>query len=577
MAEVLAQLNPGIALIAGALLFPLLPHVLRGAWAVVLPLLVGWHVFTLNAGDAGSLTLFGQQLTTLRVDDLSRIFGLAFSLAALLVNVYALHLKSPLEATAGTLYAGSALGAVFAGDFITLFTFWEISAITSVFLIWSSGGERAYATGMRYLIIQVMSGVILLAGVMVHLNATGSIDFKAFQAVTWETWHTVPLATWLILLAFAIKGAFPLLHTWLVDAYPEATPTGTVMLSAFTTKLAVYALARGFPGSDVLIAVGTVMAIFTLIYAVAEDDLRRVIAYAIINQIGFMVIAVGVGTPFAIGAAAAQASASILYKLLLLMALGAVLLHTGTARASQLGGLARTMPWTAALCCIGALAISAPLFVGFLAKSLIFATVAKAGYAGVWAVLLLASAGVFLVAGIKVTYAAFFARPNTPGLDTRPANTPPNMLAAMMLTALACVGIGVSPSAFFALLPGDVTYEAFKLENVITKVQLLAFAALAFAIAWQRGWLTLSAPGRLLDTDWLYRRLGRDAVDAFYRGAGSAYTAFAGAIRDLGRHAGRILAAVHQPETTLGGTTPTGAMAFWTTAVLAVLLVAFYV
>ena len=115
-----------------------------------------------------------------------------------------------------------------------------------------------------------------------------------------------------------------------MDAYPEATVTGTVFLSAFTTKVAVYALARGYAGTEILITIGAVMTFFPIFFAVIENDLRRVLAYSMNNQLGFMVVGIGIGTDLALNGAVAHAFADILFKGLLFMSMGAVLYRVGT-------------------------------------------------------------------------------------------------------------------------------------------------------------------------------------------------------------------------------------------------------
>jgi multicomponent Na+:H+ antiporter subunit D len=234
---------------------------------------------------------------------------------------------------------------VFAGDLLTLFVYWELTAISSVFLVWARRTERSYRAGMRYLVIQVASGVLLLAGVALRAHETGSLAFVAFGPLD-------DPGTLLIFVAFGIKAAFPFLHNWLQDAYPEATVTGTVWLGSFTTKLAIYALARGFPGEDLLIPIGAAMAAFPIFFAVIENDLRRVLAYSMINQIGFMVCGIGVGTALALNGAVSHAFNDVIFKGLLFMSMGAVLYRTGKMNGSDLGGLYKSMPWTTGFCII---------------------------------------------------------------------------------------------------------------------------------------------------------------------------------------------------------------------------------
>jgi multicomponent Na+:H+ antiporter subunit D len=422
--------SPGLILIFGAALVPFLHGKARCVFMLTLPLIGLILVFTLEPGAYAKIPLLGFELTTMRVDRLANIFGMIFFTAAALTVLYTLHDRDPLQQVAALIYSGSAVSAVYAGDLITLFVFWEISAVASVFLIWARRTERAYRAGMRYLIIQVGSGVFLLAGALFQVAETGSIAFDHFELGS--------LGTTLIFLGIGIKCAFPLLHNWLQDAYPEATVGGTVWLSVFTTKLAVYALARGFAGTEILIWIGAVMAVFPIFFAVIENDLRRVLAYSLNNQLGFMVAGIGVGSQLALNGAVAYAFCNILFEGLLFMTMGAVLLRAGTVKGSELGGLYKSMPWSAGFCIVGAASISAfPLFSGFISKSLILTALSEEGYLIPWLLLLFASAGVFHHAGIKIPFFAFFAHDS--GIRVKEA--PWNMLAAMAITATIAMSL----------------------------------------------------------------------------------------------------------------------------------------
>jgi multicomponent Na+:H+ antiporter subunit D len=471
---------------------------LRAVIMLATPLLAGYSLYSTEITYTVETTLMGLDLMPVRIDRLSLLFGYLFCLAALLGNIYALHHKDTLQHVAAQAYAGSALGAVLAGDFLTLFIFWELMALTSSALIFARRTDSALKAGLRYLVFQIVSGLLLLAGVVVYYQSVGSLEFG----------H-VGLAAqggWLIFLAFGIKSAFPLLHNWLTDAYPEATVSGTVFLSAFTTKAAVYALARGFAGTEILVYIGAVMAFFPIYYAVIENDLRRVLTYSLINQIGFMVVGVGIGTELALNGAVGHAFADVIFKGLLLMSMGAVLHVTGEMRGSELGGLYKRMPKTTLLCIVGAASISAfPLFSGFVSKSMVVSAVLHEGYLGVWLVLLFAAAGVFHHAGIKIPFFAFFAH-DSKYVET--AHEPPvSMLLAMAASAVLCVLIGSFPQAFYALLPWPMDYSPYDTSHVLAQLQLLFFSALAFT------WLKLSGiyPPELrsvnIDAEWIYRRL----------------------------------------------------------------------
>lgn len=487
-------LNPALILIVGALLIPLLPLTVRRAYVVILPLVSMLQLVLHPMGTFAEVALFDLTLQTFRVDNLSFVFGLIFHIAAVLGVIYALHDDDPIHPTAGLIYAGAAIGAAFAGDLLTLFVYWELTAASSVFLIWASRTESAYRSGIRYLIIQVGSGVILLAGVIFHLHDTGSLEFNAMTLDT--------IGGKLIFLAFGIKCAFPLLHNWLQDSYPEATASGTVLLSAFTTKLAVYALARGYAGTDMLIWIGAIMTMFPIFYAVIENDLRRVLAYSLNNQLGFMVVAVGIGTPLALNGAAAHAFCHILYKALLFMSMGAVLLRTGTCKGSELGGLYKSMPFTTVCCIIGAASISAfPLFSGFVSKSMIVSAVAYEHLTLIWLVLIFASAGVFHHSGIKIPYFAFFAHDS----GIRCEEAPLSMRVAMGISAALCIGIGVFPGLLYAILPYPVDYVPYTTAHVITQLQLLMYSALAFTVMMLWKIYPPELKSTNLDTDWFYR------------------------------------------------------------------------
>jgi len=493
------DLPPFILLYLGALLVALAPSRLgrlRASITVITPLIAAVYLFTVPAGAHLRIDWLGHALTPLRVDRLSLLFGYLFLIAAFTGAIYAWHVRARAQQVAGMLYAGSALGAVFAGDWLTLFVFWEMLAVSSVFLIIGRGTSRAYHAGMRYLLIQVLSGVLLFAGAALLLVDNGDLTFTAMQLDS-------PGAA-LVFVAFGVKCAFPLLHNWLTDAYPEATPSGTVFLSAFSTKVAVYALARGFPGVELLIYIGAVMTCFPIFYAVIENDLRRVLAYSIINQVGFMVVGIGIGTGLAINGAVAHAFSHVLYKSLLMMSMGAVLERTGRINGSDLGGLYKCMPKTAVLCIIGAASISAfPLFSGFVSKSMVMSASLKQGYDWVWLMLLFASAGVFHHAGIKIPFFAFFA--HDAGIKCKEA--PAHMLIAMTIAAAFCIGIGIRPEGLYNLLPFDVDYSAYHAGHVIAQLQLLMFSALAFV------WLKLSGiyppelPSVNLDAEYGYRKL----------------------------------------------------------------------
>ena len=574
-----SDFSPAVLLIIAGILAAGVGPAARGIIGLVAVALSGLQLYALGVGTMeapviyGDTSIAGFEIIPLRMDKLSVIFATIFHIAALINVIYGWTHAKRIEASMGLIYAGSAIGGALAGDLITLFVYWEIAALSSVFIVWAGGGHAAFKAGMRYLVVQVLSGLLLLSGITVHLMGGGSTAFDAFQLAD-ET--GVDLAALLILLAFAIKAAFPLLHTWLQDSYPKATAVGAVLLSAFTTKLAIYTLARGFAGTDILIPIGCVMTAFPVFFALIENDLRKVLAYSLNNQLGFMVCAIGIGTPLAINGAAGHAFVHIIYKALLFMGMGAVLVRVGTTKATELGGLHKSMPWTTVFTIIGAMSISAfPLFSGFVAKSMITLAAAEAHMFFVYLVLLFASAGVLEHSGIKIPYFAFFAHdqfaPSHTG-QARPEEAPRPMLIAMGIAAFLCILVGVYPPVLYGLLPYETDYHAYTGEHVATQMQLLLFAILAFMLLVRFKLYPDEVRSVNLDVDWFWRVPGQKALMGAVHGVAAVWHVLWHAIQNLIANILRWLYATHGPSGVVARNWAVGYTALTTAVVLAAVL-----
>lgn len=486
---------PAAIFIFGAILVPFLNGKIKSAYLLLLPVLGFINLLYMSEGTGLSLSFLGFNLIFLKVDRLSLLFGYIFHIISFLTILYAIHIKNDIEYVAGLVYGGSALGVIFAGDLFSLFCFWEMMTISSVFLIWARKTKASISAGFRYVLIHILGGFILFAGIILYFHETGSIEFGYIGLDG--------LASYLIFIGFGINGAFPILHVWLTDAYPEATITGTVFLSAFTTKTAVYVLARAFPGADALIWIGATMAAFPIFFAVIENNLRRVLAYSLINQVGFMMIGIGIGSEMAINGATAHAFNDVLFKALLFMSMGAVMQQTGKINATDLGGLYKTMPLTCIFCIVGAASISAfPLFSAFVSKSMIMSAVATEHFTLVWFILLFASAGVFHHAGIKIPFFAFFSHDS----GIRAKEPPINMLLAMGIVAFLCIFIGTFPGPLYSILPYPVEYEPYTASHVKAQLLLLFFSALAFTLLLLSGIYPAEIRAINLDADWFYRK-----------------------------------------------------------------------
>ncbi len=491
----ISNFPPGFIMIIGALLIPFLPHMIRQIYMMVL-VLISAYSLTLGFGIHSTINVMGFDFILFQSDSLTLPFAIIFHIAAALNVIYGAHEKQWKQHVSIMSYSGAAIAAVHAGDLFTLFVWWEATAFTSVFLILAGNTYRSYRSAFRYILIQVTSGMFLLAGAIILLINDGSALLTKFDINS--------LYGQLIFIAFGIKAAFPLLNGWLQDSYPEASEIGTVALSTFTTKLAIFCFAKCFAGTELLIVIGAIMTFYPIFFAVIENDLRRVLTYSLNNQLGFMIVAIGIGTELAINGAVAHAFAHILYKGLLFMGMGAVLFRVGTCKASELGGLFKYMPITAVCTIIGAISISAfPLFSGFVAKSLIMSALGKEGLVLVYFMLLFASAGVLHHSGIKIPFFAFFAHES--GIKTKEA--PLNMIIAMVIASALCILIGIFPSTFYQILPYEINYQPYDFSHVVGQLQLLTFAAFAFICLWHFKIYPPELNSTVLNSDWVYRKM----------------------------------------------------------------------
>ncbi|KAA5607388.1 Na(+)/H(+) antiporter subunit D [Roseospira marina] len=556
------SLPPALVLMLAGLLLPFLPRAARQAVSLIAPLGALGLVWAVPDGVSLSVPYLGYQLDLVEADALSRLFGTIFSLMAFVGCIFALPQRNVLELAAALIYAGGAVGVAFAGDLVSVFIFWELMAVASTLVVWAPGTPEARQAGLRYAFMHFLGGAVLMAGIAGHVAATGSTEFAAMSADT--------PATILILVGFLINAGAPPVSAWLPDAYPKASWSGTVFLSAFTTKTAVYVLLRGFPGTEILIWVGLYMVFYGIVYALLENNMRRILAYSIINQVGFMVVGIGIGTEVALNGAAAHAFAHIIYKALLLMSAGSVLYMTGLRKCTDLGGLFRTMPITTVCGTIGALAISAfPWTSGFVTKSMITQGAADQHLLWAWMLLQAASAGVFLHAGIKFPWFVFFQRDS--GL--RPKDPPWPMRAAMIVFAILCVGIGLMPGPLYAILPYPVDYEAYTGAHVITQLQLLLFSGLAFFMLLP---LMKRTETITLDLDWFWRVGAPRLGEILRESVGGQWTLLVAGFRRWIERVMAWTARTHSLQGALGRTWPISASAVMVALFLLVYLMLFY-
>jgi len=486
---------PAAIFILGALLIPLLKGKIKSFYILLLPVVTFLVIINLPEGKSCSFDVSGFSVILNRVDRLSLIFGYIFTLVTFIASLYAFHVKEDVQHISALIYAGSALGVTFAGDVFSLYIFWEIMTVASTFLILARRTKKSGAAAYRYVLVHIVGGLCLLAGILLYVHERGTIEFDYIGLKG--------LSSWLIFIGIAINAAIPPLHAWLQDAYPEATVTGLIFLSALTTKSAIYLMSRTFPGTELLIWLGAIMTAFPIFFAMIENDQRRVLCYSMINQIGFMLVGIGIGTHLSLNGTVSHAFNDILFKALLFMAVGSVIHQTGKSKCTELGGLYKTMPITTGFCIIGAASISAfPLFSGFVSKSMVISSVGNHKMIAIWLILQFASAGVLHHAGIKIPYFTFFGHDS--GLRTK--EPPLNMLMAMGIAAFLCIFIGVFPGVLYSLLPFPVEYVPYTASHIAGQLQLLMFAILAFTLLILSGLYPSDIRALNLDTDWFYRK-----------------------------------------------------------------------
>lgn len=470
------------------------------------PVLAILSVFSTGPGDYLHLSYLGLDLNLGRLDPLSLVFANVFAIQALIGFIYAFHLKEVRHHVAAAAYVGGAFGCVFAGDYLTLFIFWEVMSVASTMLIWFNGknNPRAVGAGIRYFLIHTIGGLLMLAGILLRYQVVGDFVFNPVNPLTAAYYD------WLIMFGFGVNAAFVIAHAWLPDAYPEATIPGAVFMSAFTTKTAVYVLARGFAGWEFLAWMGVAMALYGVFYATMENNARRILSYHIMSQVGYMVAGIGIGTAMTLNGAAAHAYAHILYKGLLFMSVGAVLYSTGTAKLNELGGLAGRLPLVMLAYVVAGLSISGmPMFNGFVSKTMTIAGAFDDHQVLLGMLMEVAAVGTFLSVGLKLPYFAFWG--GKPAYTGELKPVPINMYLAMGASACLCIAQGLHPDLLYRYLPyaGWETFHPWSSWKVLMTLMLLGFTGLGFLV--MRKVLT-PHPQRNMDFEALYIIIGQAFV-----------------------------------------------------------------
>lgn len=491
----MSNLHPGLILILAGIIAAVLPKQFRKFAVVGGPLLALAATLSIEVGALWTIPFInGMELHLIDVDKMGWMFALVFSLMAVMGGFYVSHSENWLECMAAMMYAGSILGVVLCGDWMTMIFFWELGAATSLFLIWCNNTPASRKAGFRYLLVHMTGGNLLLAGIF--LKVSGG-DFLIHSLT-----GTTDAAYWLILLGVGINAAVVPLHAWITDAYPEATVSGSVFMGAFTTKMAAFCMIRLFSGSEIMIYLGVFMALYASCFVIIENDMRRLLSFHIVGQIGFIVAGLGVGNALGINGAAAHAFTNVLFKSLLFMAVGAIIYTTGIRKINELGGMYKKLPLVTLFFFIAAFSISGvPFFTGFVSKSVIMTGAAEAGLLWVEMCLKIASIATFVSITLKMGYFIFFGEDNDKVVVQR--KVPLGMYIAMGIDAFLCILFGVFPELLYNMLPMEMEYHVFTVDHFMAYIQLLGVSMIPFMM-----YLDHMKPHSelSLDFDWFYRK-----------------------------------------------------------------------
>lgn len=515
-------LNPGFVPILAALLLLAAPTNLRAPGMAVAAIAALWLLLDHEFGAASAMAQMGLPVVLLNLDALNRIFGIALLIALIMVAVYSSGRRNRYEDSAILLMFGGAVSALFVGDLVSFVAAASLAGLASSWVTFCSPLEGAGRAGARLLIWHGIEGMLYLVGVALHISAGAESSIFARLEIT-------SMGGIFIFAALLIRVGAPLAHVWLKDAIAHASPTGALALSAASTMLGVYALARLFPAEPVLMFVGAAMVVLGAFYAAAEDDLRRAGAYGLMMQTGVCVALVGNGAPLAMAAAEGTAFAAIFAFVAYQAVLGAIVERMGFARVSGFLGLSRAMPITAFLLLGAGLAVSAvPGFALYATHATALEALAQWETTWLWTMVAIAPGVLFVSLMLRPMLMAYRPLPQPMRMNEAPFS----MLLGAGLAIFFCASVGMAPRWLFDLMPTQISFAPFAFDRIAPQLELLGVAGLAGLAFRVFGVSPRELPIQLLDIDALYRGPLADAG----RWAGVLMLRVYGAWRELSRH-----------------------------------------
>jgi NADH-quinone oxidoreductase subunit M len=462
----------GAPLVAALLLLLLRGRVVRAAGriaglAAAIPVIGAFALLpALRAGSSPALSMrwipAANVNLSMRVDWLTLPFLVLAAAVALFAVVYAWGYhrrdeRTPLFYALLLLFAAGMIGTTLAAGAFLFYVFWELMLVASCVLVAAWGeGERRSSVALQYFIFTHLGSLMVLVGLLVLYTGAGDDGFSALQASAALPPGQVTLATALFVAGFCVKMAIFPLHLWLPDTHAVAPMPVTIMLAAAMLSMGTYGIlrfpftmfspAQVAPFAVPMMVAGVVSEIYGALMALAEQDVKRIVAYSSVSQMGYVLFGLGTLTRDGIAGAVLHVVFHAIVKALLFMGVGLVMHATGRRRITQLGGLGRAMPLAAICTGVGALAIAGtPPLCLFDSEWMIFAGAFGTAHIGLSVASLFGSL-------LSVGYALWFvgriflgARPE--GLEVK--RSPATMVVpAVLLAALALV-IGLFPSPVF--------------------------------------------------------------------------------------------------------------------------------
>ncbi len=428
------------------------------------------------------------------------------------------------EAQLGRYYAlvlffiGAMVGLVLSSNLLLIFVFWEITALCSYALIsFNNDDPKAVAGGMKALIMTQLGGVGLLMGALLSYAYLGTVDLQVFLAQA----HTLPgevlavMAFGFLIAAAAKSAQFPF-QTWLPDAMEAPTPISALIHAATMVNAGVYLLARFYPAfqgvpywRESVMAVGMISAVLTAVMALVANDLKRVLAYSTVSQLGYMVYAVGAGSLFA---SQFHLLSHSVFKALLFLGAGAVIHSVGTRDMRRMGGLSRQMPATRTVFVIGAAALAGlPVLNGFWSKELVLEAGLQGGPGWMYALMVIC-AGLTALYTFRCVWMVFYAPPRLEGSIHEAGMA---MRVALYPLALGTLTTWLLAGPFNKLLLETMPFHSIEPETTLQMVEKVILApatwvavgvvALGLVAWWQRRRLALLSEA-LSDIGWAAER-----------------------------------------------------------------------